>query len=278
MFGTVVDMTRIAIIGGGNIGEALAAGLVAAGEKPRSITVTNRRPERGEELAERYGVQVSCDNRQAVKNTEVVFLCVKPYAIIPCLTEISTAVDDETDGAVVVSMAAGVPLAELEEVVSAGTAVVRVMPNTPMALGKGVCAVVPGRFAGEDEVDIVERLLSTVGTTVSVSEQDIDAVTALSGSSPAYVFLLVEAMIDAGVQLGIARAQAETLAVGAIAGAAAMLEGSGKTPVDLRASVCSPAGTTVAAVRSLEESGLRAAMYRAMEACALRSKELSQKR
>lgn len=268
-------MTKIAIIGGGNIGEALISGLIAGGVRPKDINVSNRRSERGKELAERFGINDYTDNFHAVEGVDVVFLAVKPYLIVDVLDEISGALTENTEDAVVVSLAAGISLSAMEEVVSAGTPLVRVMPNTPMFVGKGVSAMAAGRFAGDAELELVTELLSCVGTVVRVEERDMDVVTAVSGSSPAYVFLMAEAMIDAGVQLGLKRDLAAELATGAIEGAAAMLRETGDSPVELRAAVTSPAGTTAAAVRSLEESGLRGAFYRAMQACAERSGELS---
>ncbi|WP_151549581.1 MULTISPECIES: pyrroline-5-carboxylate reductase [Corynebacterium] len=268
-------MTKIAVIGGGNIGEALISGLIAGGIRPQDINVSNRREERGRELAERFEINDYVDNYQAVEGVDVVFLAVKPYMIVDVLEEISDSLNENTEDAIVVSMAAGISLAAMEEVVSAGTPLVRVMPNTPMFVGKGVSAMAAGRFAGDVEMDTVAELLSAVGEVVRVRESDIDVVTAMSGSSPAYVFLMAEAMTDAGVQLGLKRELAEQLAVNAIDGAAAMLKEGSKSPVELRASVSSPAGTTAAAIRSLEESGFRGAFYRAMEACAKRSAELS---
>ncbi|WP_055122353.1 pyrroline-5-carboxylate reductase [Corynebacterium oculi] len=267
-------MTSIAVIGGGKIGEALVGGLVAAGTDPAQIAVTNRSTERSEYLRERYGVETTSDNTQAVSGAETVFLCVKPKMIGGVLREIAETINDNDVDTTVVSMAAGLSLASLQEDLSAGTAVVRVMPNTPMMVGKGVCAVAPGRFVSEAQASAVKELLSAVGTVVEVAEEDMDAVTALAGSSPAYVYLVAEALIDAGVNLGLTRDVATRLASGAIEGAGAMLAQEGADPTTLRANVSSPAGTTVVALRELEESGIRGAFFRAAEACALRSKEL----
>ncbi|MBC3186709.1 pyrroline-5-carboxylate reductase [Corynebacterium sp. zg-331] len=267
-------MTSIAVIGGGKIGEALVGGLVAAGTDPAQIVVTNRSPERSEELRERYGVETTADNAQAASGAETIFLCVKPTMIGGVLREIAETINDNDADTTVVSMAAGLSLAALQEDLSAGTAVVRVMPNTPMMVGKGVCAVTPGRFVGAEQLEGVKELLRAVGTVVEVAEEEMDAVTALAGSSPAYVYLVAEALIDAGVSLGLTREVATRLASGAIEGAGAMLAQEGADPTTLRANVSSPAGTTVAALRELEESGLRGAFFRAAEACALRSKEL----
>ncbi|MEJ4100578.1 pyrroline-5-carboxylate reductase [Corynebacterium mastitidis] len=267
-------MSSIAVLGGGKIGEALIGGLVAAGTDPSDIVVTNRREQRGEYLRERYGVETTSDNAQAASGAEVVFLCVKPKMIGGVLREIAETINDNDADTTVVSMAAGLSLASLQDDLSAGTAVVRVMPNTPMMVGKGVCAVATGRFVSQEQASAVTELLSAVGAVVEVAEEDMDAVTALAGSSPAYIYLVAEALIDAGVNLGLTREVATRLASGAIEGAGTMLAQEGADPTTLRANVSSPAGTTVAALRELEESGIRGAFFRAAEACALRSKEL----
>lgn len=269
----VLAMSSIAVIGGGKIGEALVSGLVSSGVNPKDINVTNRNAERGQYLKETYGVVPFTENPSAVDEVSVVFLCVKPKDVANVVEEISDVVDNNT-ATTVVSMAAGVSNAVIEEALAAGAPVVRVMPNTPMLVGKGVSAVAPGRFVGEEQLQEVVGLLESVGTVRVVAESDMDAVTALSGSSPAYVFLVAEALIDAGVSLGLTREVAKDLAVGAMYGSAAMMQETGTEPTELRANVSSPAGTTIAAIRELEESGLRGAFYRATQACADRSAEL----
>ncbi|QYH20486.1 pyrroline-5-carboxylate reductase [Corynebacterium aquatimens] len=268
-------MGKIAVIGAGSIGEALIAGMVAAGVDPRSIVATNRSSERSAALAERFGIETSNNNVEAVTDADVALLCVKPAQIADVLAEIGDTLAVADDCAVVVSMAAGVTLATMEEAVPvAGAPIVRVMPNTPMLVGKGVLAVAYGRYVAEDQREAVHELLATAGRVIEVDEGQLNAVTALSGSGPAYFFLLAEALIDAGVALGLPRELARELARSTAAGAGAMLE-RGDDPVALRAGVSSPAGTTVAAIRELEESGLRGALYRATEKCAQRAGELS---
>lgn len=267
-------MTSIAVIGGGKIGEALIAGLLASGTSADTITVSNRREERGAELRERYGVVDVLDNTQAVSGSQVVFLCVKPAQLPAVLEEITEALENSDANPVLVSMAAGVSLAKLQECVAAGAPIIRVMPNTPMMVGKGLCSLTPSRFVDEDQLHLVRELLDSVGTVVSVPEKDIHAVTALAGSSPAYFYLVAEALVDAGVSLGLSRETALTLVTTSAEGAGAMLAQDGADPARLRAAVSSPAGTTVAALRELEESGLRGAFFRATEACAQRSAEM----
>lgn len=274
--GSVEAMSTVAIIGGGKIGEALLAGLIAGGMSPKKIHVANRRKERGQELKEQYGILPFEDNSSAADGVDVVFLCVKPKQLVAVVDEISDRVDSN-DATIVVSMAAGVKSAAIEEVLAAGTPVLRVMPNTPMLVGQGMSAVAPGRFADEENVEQVRKLLETVGKVAVIDESDIDAVIAMSGSSPAYLFLFVEAMIDAGIGLGLPREVAKTLAIQSMYGAATMLQETGEEPAQLRADVSSPGGTTIAALRSLEESGLRGMVYRAAEAAAQRNAEMSKK-
>ena len=266
-------MSIVTVIGGGKIGEALIAGMVRAGVNPKDIHVSNRTPERGQFLKDTYGIVPFEENGPAVDHADVVFLCVKPQQVLGVVEEIATVVDNN-DATTVVSMAAGVKITAIEELLSAGAPVVRVMPNTPMMVGKGVSAVAPGRFVGPEQLALVVELLEKTGVVLQVAESQLDAVTAMSGSSPAYVFLLAEAMVDAGVQLGLTREQAASLVTGSLVGAGAMLEQPGADPVALRANVTSPGGATAAAIRSFEESGLRAAVYRAAQACADRSRAL----
>lgn len=235
----------IAIYGGGKIGEALTAGLVAAGHT--DVAVVNRRPERSEYFRETYGVRSSEDPQDAV--ADVVFIAVKPYAVKEVLRGLAPHLAEETT---VVSLAAGVSLAQLAEAAPQAE-VVRVMPNTPMLKGLGMCAIAPA--PGVDTAE-VESLLRSVGETIVVEEKDMDAVTALSGSSPAYVYLFAEALVDAGVARGLSRTVASTLAIQSIRGAGEMLAGEA-SPTQLRYDVTSPGGTTAAALRALEDGGLR---------------------
>ncbi|MBK4137082.1 pyrroline-5-carboxylate reductase [Corynebacterium macginleyi] len=262
-------MTKIAILGGGQIGEALISGLVESGFNAPDITVTNRTASRGEELKSRYGVNVTTDNAAAVDGADYIFASVKPYAILDLLSEINPAKD-----AVVVSMAAGLTLEALQSAAGQGVPIVRVMPNTPMLVRRGMCTCAAGEHVTKAQMRSVTELLEAVGEVAVIPEKNIDAATALAGSSPAYFFLVAEALVDAGVQLGLPRDIAEKLAAQAAAGAGDMLAKSGRSATQLRAGVTSPGGTTAAAVRELEESGLRGAFYRAAEACSERAKEL----
>ncbi len=267
--GTVVSMTKIAVLGGGQIGEALVSGLVNAGYDGADIVVTNRREERRAEMEKTYGVKTASDNKEAAQDADFVFGCVKPYTIEEVFAEAELP-----KTAVAVSLAAGVQLEKLETAAGEGVPVVRVMPNTPMLVGKGMSTATKGTHVSDEQFEGVVKLLEAVGEVAVVAEKDIDAAAALAGSAPAYFFLVVESLIDAGVQLGLTRDVATKLATQTAAGAGAMLVGSGREPLALRAGVTSPGGTTAAAIRELEESGIRGAFYRAAEACAQRAKEL----
>lgn len=263
-------MTRIAVLGAGKIGEALLAGLLAAGRPAEDLVFTERHPERAQELGTRLGVR-SVDVAGAAAHAEIVVIAVKPQDIVGVLTELAGSV---RPGTLVVSLCAGIPLAVIEGALPDGTPAVRVMPNTPMLIGEAMSAVSGGRHADDEQVAAVEKLLGSVGRVVRVPESQQDAVTALSGSGPAYFFFLVEAMIDAGILLGLPRTVAADLIVQSAFGAARMLRESGDHPVLLREAVTSPAGTTIAAIRELERHGVRAALIDAIEAARDRSVEL----
>jgi pyrroline-5-carboxylate reductase len=263
-------MTRIAVLGAGKIGEALLAGLLAAGRGPGELVFTERHPERAAELSTRLGV-ASVDLTTAAEHSDVVVVAVKPQDIAPVLAELAPVLRPST---LVVSLCAGLPTALFEGALPEGTPVVRVMPNTPMIVGEAMSAISPGTHATEDQLAVVEKMLASVGRVVRVPESQQDAVTALSGSGPAYFFFLVEAMIDAGILLGLPRAVAADLIVQSAFGAARMLRESNDHPVILREAVTSPAGTTIAAIRELERHGVRAALIAAIEAARDRSVEL----
>ncbi len=263
-------MTTIAILGAGKIGEALLAGVLSAGRPADSLMFTERYPDRVAELTARYGVR-GVDVATAAREADVLVVAVKPQDIEPLLADLAGAI---TAGTLVVSLCAGLPTALYERHLPAGTAVVRVMPNTPMLVGEAMSAISAGSHATPDHLQLVDQLLSSVGKVVRVPESQQDAVTALSGSGPAYFFFLVEAMIDAGILLGLPRTVSTDLIIQSAVGAARMLRDSGEHPVALREAVTSPGGTTIAAIRELENHGVRAALLSAIEAAALRSAEL----
>ncbi|SDO94934.1 pyrroline-5-carboxylate reductase [Nakamurella panacisegetis] len=263
-------MTTIAILGAGKIGEALLSGVLAAGRTPESLMFTERYPARVTELTERYGVR-GVSTEEAARTADVLVVAVKPQDIEPLLVSLAGSI---TSGTLVVSLAAGLPTSLYERHLPAGTPVVRVMPNTAMLVGEAMSAISPGTHATAAHLQLVEDLLSSVGKVVRVAETQQDAVTALSGSGPAYFFFLVEAMIDAGILLGLPRDVSTQLIIQSAVGAATMLRDSGEHPVALREAVTSPGGTTIAAIRELENHAVRAALLSAIEAAALRSVEL----
>jgi len=269
---TTTTRPRLAILGGGVMGEAILAGALASGWAVGDVEVTEHFAARAAELSARHAVRVTDRNVEAVGRADVVLLAVKPKDVGALLAEIGGSL---RPGALLVSVAAGLPCAFYEQRLPAGTAVVRVMPNTPAVIGKGASAVSAGTHATEEHLALTERLLAKTGLVVRADEKDLDAVTAISGSGPAYVFYVVDALAEAGVLLGLTRDRARQLAVATVAGSAALLEHSGEHPVILRERVSSPGGTTVAAVRELDAHGVRAAFLAAAEAARDRSRELA---
>ncbi len=262
----------IALLGVGMMGENLLAGLLAGGITPDQVVGTDLRPERQREITVKYGVRVVGDNSTAVAGADTVVVIVKPYDVAAALDGISASL---APGALVVSLAAGVEIAVLEAHLPAGTPVVRVMPNTPASVGEGMSAVAGGTSATAEHLLRTTELLGAVGRVVTVPEKHLDAVTAVSGSGPAYVMYVAEAMIDAGVLLGLPRDVATALATQTLYGSAKLLRDSGTHPAVLRENVTSPGGTTAAALRTLDDRGVKAAFVAAMEACRDRSRELA---
>jgi pyrroline-5-carboxylate reductase len=263
-------MTTIAVLGAGKIGEALLSGLLQSGRPAADLMFTERYPERSVELTERYGIR-AVSVAEAARTADVLVVAVKPQDIDPVLVELAPEL---RPAALIVSLCAGLPTALYERRLPEGTPVVRVMPNTPMVVGEAMSAISPGRHAGPEHLAAAEEMLRSVGQVVRVPENQQDAVTALSGSGPAYFFFLVEAMIDAGILLGLPRAVAEQLIVQSAVGSAKMLAERSAHPVILREAVTSPAGTTIMAIRELEKHGVRAALLDAIEAARDRSAEL----
>ncbi|WP_043808290.1 pyrroline-5-carboxylate reductase [Rhodococcus triatomae] len=266
-------MTRIAVIGGGRIGEALIAGLAKAGHAAKDLVVAEQYPPRAQELAGRYGIRATTV-ADAAEGAHVVVIAVKPADVDAVMVELGKVDLDGDLEQLIVSLAAGIPTARFESKLPAGFPVVRVMPNTPMLVGEGVSAIAAGRYATAEHLDTVRGILGAVGQVVTVAEAQLDAVTAVSGSGPAYVFLVAEAMIESGVGLGLTRATATELVVQTLVGSAAMLAESGSTANELRADVTSPGGTTAAAIRELERGGLRTAFDEALFAARDRSAAL----
>jgi pyrroline-5-carboxylate reductase len=266
-------MQTVGILGGGKIGEALVSGLLRGGREPGDVVVSEKHPDRARYLAETYAVK-TLDVAETAHAARTLVLAVKPQDIDALLGELAPAVGT---GHVIVSVCAGITTAKISSRLPEGVPVVRCMPNTPALVDEAMTAVSAGEHASEEHLATAEALLACVGRVVRVPESQLDAVTALSGSGPAYFFYLVEAMIDAGILLGLPRALAAELIVQTAIGSAKMLRDSGEHPVQLREAVTSPGGTTISAIRELEVHGVRAALLAAIEAAALRSAELGAK-
>src|SRR5512144_2917685 len=265
-------MSLVAIIGAGVMGETLLSGLLRGGRRPDELLVGEKRPERARELEERYGVAV-VTNLEAAEKAETLALVVKPQDTEDLLKEISPAVHP---GQLVVSLAAGITTTFLESHLPAGVAVVRVMPNTPALVDEGMAAISRGTHCDEGHLPEAEARMGTIGKVLRVPEKQQDAVTAVSGSGPAYIFFVVEAMIEAGVHLGLPRTTASELVVQTLVGSAKLLRETGEHPVVLRERVTSPGGTTAAAIRELEDHKVRAAFLTALEAARDRSRALAE--
>jgi pyrroline-5-carboxylate reductase len=270
---------RIAFLGCGSMNEAILSGLLEAGTDPADVVATVRRAERAAELAERHhgitaiaGEEEPENNKQAAKGSGVVILGVKPAGIAELAREISGSLSPKT---IVVSVAAAVSLAQLEAALPAGQPVIRTMPNTPARLGRGVISVSPGTHCSPEQLQQVKAIFKAAGTVVEVPEEQVDAVSAISGSGPAYAFYLAEAMAAAGVELGLDHDLALLLARETVAGAGFMLAEPGADPSALRISVSSPGGTTVRALATFDEQGLPAIIAAGARAAADRAAEIS---
>jgi pyrroline-5-carboxylate reductase len=260
----------IAILGAGKMGEALLSGMLRAGIAPAGVIAAVRRTDRGAALADSYGIEVMTA-ATAAGLADTLVLTVKPQDMAALLGEISPKV---TPSQLVISVAAGITTRFIEAGLPADVAVVRVMSNTPVLVDEAMSVISAGRFAAEEHLRRTEELLRPVGKVLRIPESQQDAATALSGSGPAYVYFLVESMVDAGILLGMPRATALEMVKQAVFGAATMLRESGEHPVILREAVTSPGGTTISAIRELERHGVRAAFLAAIEAARDRGREL----
>jgi len=263
---------QTAIIGAGVMGETLLSGLVRAGRRVDNLMVGEKRPDRALELEERYGVAV-VSNVEATRKADTIALVVKPQDMAAVLDEIAGELHA---GQLLVSLAAGITTAFIEARVPAGVAGVRVMPNTPALVDEGMAAISPGSRCDDAHLAEAESLMASTGKVLRIPERQMDAVTAISGSGPAYIFFVVESMIEAGVHLGLPRATATDLVVQTLVGSAKMLRETGTHPTILREQVTSPGGTTAAALRELEIHKVRAAFLAAMEAARDRSRALAE--
>ena len=269
----MVDARKIAILGTGRIGEALVVGLLSSGwREPGEIAATARRPERVEELRERHGVAATLSNHDASAGAALVVVAVKPQDIEGLLGEIGGLILPEQT---VLTIAAAIPTSRIEGRLSGDVPVVRAMPNTPSTVHEGIAGLCAGAHAGDEHLALAEEALSHLGAVVRVPETALDAVTAVSGSGPAYFALLAEAMIEAGILLGLSREVSTQLVIQTMFGTAKQLRDEKMHPVELREMVTSPGGTTIAAIRELEMAGVRAAFLNAIQAAMVRARELA---
>jgi pyrroline-5-carboxylate reductase len=261
----------VAVLGAGVMGETVVSGLLRAGRPPADLLMTVRRSERGDELRERYGIDV-VSNVEAATKADTLVLVVKPQDMPDLLDEIAPAV---RPGQLVMSLAAGITTETIESRLPEGVAVVRVMPNTPALVDEGMSAISRGSHCDEAHLVEAEELMGATGRVMRVPEKQQDAVTAISGTGPAYLFFVVEAMIEAGVHLGLPRSTATELVIQTMVGSAKLLRETGEHPTVLRERVTSPGGTTAAAIRELEDHKVRAAFMVALESARNRSRALA---
>lgn len=263
---------RIAFIGAGNMGEALIKGLLGAGRvRAEQLIAADVRADRLAAIRERYHIETLADNRKAANKAQILLLAVKPQVMDHLLLELRGAVSEDH---LVLSIAAGIRTAFIEARLSPTTRVVRIMPNTPALVLAGASAIASGQHARPEDLEIARQILEAVGRVVHVEEGLMDAVTGLSGSGPAYIFVVIEALSDAGVRMGLSREVAMLLAAQTVLGAARMVLETGDHPARLRDTVTSPGGTTLAGLHVLEQAGLRGTLMAAVEAATRRSQEL----
>jgi len=264
----------IAFLGTGNMAEAIIKGLLRAGTaRPENIIGTGRRTERLEEMKRLYGIRTTQDNLAAAREAEIIVLSVKPQAMDKLVMQVAPALDHRK---LIISVAAGVPIAALERRLGAGARIIRTMPNTPSLVGAGACALARGEHASDEDLAVASRIFQSVGTTTVVEENLLDAVTGLSGSGPAYIFLVIEALSDAGVKVGLPRYTALKLAAQTVLGSAQLLIETNAHPGHLKDQVTSPGGTAIAGLHTLEAGGLRTTLINAVEAATRRARELGE--
>jgi pyrroline-5-carboxylate reductase len=264
---------RVAFIGCGNMGSTLILGILESGLISKDkVLVTDIRPKRLEYIRKKEGISTTEDNREAVEKSDIIVLAVKPQVMGKVLSEIKDVV---TEDKIIISIAAGITTGFIEKALGKEVSVVRVMPNTPILVKTGASGLSLGKYAGEQEEAIAEQMMSRVGIVVKVPEEMLDAVTALSGSGPAYIFYIIESLIEAGMEMGLSEDDVRKLVGQTILGAVRMVMDTGESPQVLRARVTSPGGTTEAALKYLEEKGFQKILITAVKEAAIRSKELS---
>lgn len=264
---------KIGFIGGGNMAGAMIAGIRKAGlVSGDELMVSAKHKETLDKLHEKYEVKTTLDNKEAAAFADILFLAVKPYLFPEIIEEIKDAVKENV---IIVSIAAGKTIRDIEKCFGREIKLVRTMPNTPAMVGEAMSAICPNENVTEEEVQLVKEIFDSFGVSEVVKESMIDAVIGVSGSSPAYVCMFIEAMADAAVLGGMPRKQAYTFAAQAVLGSAKMVLETGIHPGELKDMVCSPGGTTIEAVAELEKQGMRNAVIEAMKACMDKSKEMS---
>ncbi len=262
----------IAFLGAGNMAEALIAGILQAKlAEPGNLFGTDVSTVRLDHVRDRYHINVDSSNVSAAEKANIIVVCVKPQVINDVLGEVKSVVSERQ---LVISVAAGISIARIQDYIGIHVPLVRAMPNTPAVIQEGVTALAGAHGLAQEHLDVAEAIFQSVGQVVVVAESLMDAVTGLSGSGPAYVYLAIEALIDGGVRVGLPRNVAHTLAVQTVLGAAKMVRETGEHPAVLKDRVTSPGGTTIAGLQQLEEGGLRATFIEAVEAATWRSSEL----
>lgn len=263
---------KFGFVGAGNMAEALARGLLASGEvDPNDVVISAKRAERAERLAGKLGARAVGDNKSCVRDAQVVMLCVKPQVMHSVLGSVGRDIPRE---ALVVSVAAGVPTMAIEGHLAPGQRVVRAMPNTAAVVRQSATAIAPGSAATDEDLGLARAIFVSVGRAVVVEEGQLDAVTGLSGSGPAYIFLIIDALADAGVKMGLSRDVAMELAAQTVKGSAQLLIETGEHPGRLKDQVTSPGGTAIAGLHTLEAGGLRTTLITAVETATRRAREL----
>ncbi len=265
---------RIGIIGAGNMGEALISGLVhSRSAGPEQIICSDIRRDKLKSIKEIYGVATTGSNLEVVRGSDIVIYAVKPQIMASILKETADCLEMSK---LVISIAAGVPLAAIESCLSKELRVVRVMPNIPASVREGAAAIAAGKHALKEDLKVAKAIFDSVGKSVIIEEELMDAITGLSGNGPAYIFLIVDALADAGVKMGLSREDALFLSAQTVLGAAKMLIETNEHPGRLKDMVTSPGGTAIAALHTLEQGGLRTTLINAVEAGTKRSKELGE--
>jgi len=271
----MLNNKKIGLIGSGNMGEALISGLIGSGSAPaENIICSDVREEKLESIKKTYGIGTTTNNAEVAAASDVIVYAVKPQIMAPVLRETSETLDMSK---LIISIAAGVPLAAIESCLNKDLRLIRVMPNVAASVKEGAAAIAAGKHAHEDDIKLAMSIFNSVGKSIFLKENDLmDAVTGLSGSGPAYIFLIVDALADAGVKVGLSRQDALLLSIQTVLGAAKMLQETKAHPGQLKDMVTSPGGTAIAGLHTLEKGGLRTTLINAVEAATIRSKELGE--